>query len=59
MLTYHLYGKNGFVSVGQLVVERHDDAIGDDGDNNGPFEDGPIDEPGCESSDRAGRRKQK
>ena len=57
--THHLNGKNSFVAVRQLVVERHDDAIGDDGDDDGPFENGPVDEPGGEPSHRAGRRKEK
>ena len=52
-------GENGLVSVGQLVVERHDDAVGDNGDDNGPFEQRPVDEPSCQPSNRAGRREKK
>ena len=57
--THHFYGENSFVAVRQLVVERHDDAVGDDGDDDGPFEDGPVDKPGGEPSHRTGRRKEK
>ena len=49
-LTYHLNGEDGFVPEGQLVVEGHDDAVGNDGDDDGPFEDRPVDEPGGQPS---------
>ncbi len=42
----------------QLVVEGHDDAVGQDGDHDGGLEDGPVDEPGGEPAQGARRGEQ-
>ena len=52
-------GEHSLVAVRQLVVEGHDDAIGDNGDNDGPFEDRPVDKPSGQASNRAGGGEEK
>ena len=51
-LAYHLYGQNRFVPRRKFVVQRHDDAIGDDREDDGPLEHRRIHQPCEQSSDR-------
>ena len=44
-MSYHFYGQDGLVSDRELVVQRHDDTVGDDGQDDGPLEHRPVDEP--------------
>ena len=52
---YHFLRERNLVPSGQLVVQGHDNAVGDDGEDDGPLEDGPVHEPHGQAPGRARR----
>ena len=44
-LTHQLEGEHGLVSVGEVGVHGHDDAVGDDGQDDAVLEGAAVDEP--------------
>ena len=44
-LTHQLEGEHGLVSVGEVGVHGHDDAVGDDGQDDAVLEGAAVDQP--------------
>ena len=53
--TYQLQWHDGLVIVGELIVQRHDNAVGHDGEDDNPLKGRPVDQPGHQPANRAGR----